>query len=422
MTAERYTRLISRVSGILCALSLAAAYIAALRLYPPNAFLGYIPPALKREIMNGVFVALSAFTACRELMELALPVMPRSMALILPIPALLAAVPLIALRFDMMSATTACYAFCAALMLSVPLIAAVSLRLRAKAKGNIAASGRVHAAAIASGIICALLLAASAVLVIYAGFFSSPLAYLFLSPVATAAAAVCIAASGLFIRTALLFAASGCGMLYCIIYPYEQLYPALAALLLALIAISAVFYILAAAKAIAKRGRVCYNNSKSRESCHDIAADSARHNGGITDMESKNKVISGLGAHHFALKVNDFERSYAFYTALGLTPVASWGEGDGRAQMFDIGDGAILEMFAGGGDSLQACGKFQHLAFQCDDIDAAYEKALSVGARPHIPPKDVALDSKPEKMVLHIAFVLGPDDEQLEFFSVKSKG
>lgn len=141
-----------------------------------------------------------------------------------------------------------------------------------------------------------------------------------------------------------------------------------------------------------------------------------------SNMANTNKVISGLGFHHIALKVKDFEKSYKFYTDLGLTPYASWGEGSGRVQMFDLGDGGILEMFAGATDELAPVGNWQHFAMKCDDVDAAYEKALSVGARPHIPPKDAALDSKPEKMLLHIAFVLGPDDEQLEFFSVKSKG
>ncbi|MFA6947772.1 MAG: VOC family protein [Eubacteriales bacterium] len=424
MSGERYTRVISRMSGVLCAFSFAAAYIAALRIYPPNAFLGYVPPSAKREIMSGVFIALAAFTAAREVMELALPVMRRAEALILPLPAVLCAAPLICLRFEIMSVTASCYAFCAALMFSVPLAAAVIYRERLCATDKRRAARKALYAA--AGTLCALMLVLTAVLLIYSGFFSSPLAYLFISPVSCAAAAICIAAGGISARTISLFAASCAGLAYCVLYPYERLYQPLAVCQLALITVCAIFYISYAAKALAKRRAICYNKSKSQavsgESEFALCPDSPCKIGGNSNMESKNKIISGLGIHHVALKVSDFERSFKFYTDLGMTPAASWGEGDGRAQMFDIGDGAILEMFAGGGDSLQACGKFQHIAFRCDDIDAAYEKALSVGARPHIAPKDVALDSKPEKMVLHIAFVLGPDDEQLEFFSVKSKG
>ena len=51
-----------------------------------------------------------------------------------------------------------------------------------------------------------------------------------------------------------------------------------------------------------------------------------------------------------------------------------------------------------------------------EDVPAAYAHALSVGAEPLTPPKVVPLDSKPEKITIEVAFVKGPDGEELEFF------
>ena len=122
------------------------------------------------------------------------------------------------------------------------------------------------------------------------------------------------------------------------------------------------------------------------------------------------------GCHHVALVADDFEKSCAFYEALGLVPVVGWGEGDHRIRMFDMGDGTRLELFAGGSDAYQAEGKYKHLAFAVDDVDAAYTHALSVGAVSLTPPKSVPLPSTPEAITIRIAFVLGPSGEQLEFF------
>jgi len=140
-------------------------------------------------------------------------------------------------------------------------------------------------------------------------------------------------------------------------------------------------------------------------------------------MENINKKLPGLGFHHIALKVKDFEKSLDFYVnGLGCTPTVGWLNGEGKKiQMLDLGNGDIIEMFEGGDDSLQPVGNWQHFAMCVDDVDAAYEAAVAYGARPKIAPKTVPLDSKPYKMAIHIAFVYGPDDEELEFFTVESK-
>lgn len=131
-----------------------------------------------------------------------------------------------------------------------------------------------------------------------------------------------------------------------------------------------------------------------------------------------NTKVPGLAIAHLALKATDFEKSYKFYTeGLGMTPYLTWGEGAKRIQMLKFGGGAgILELFAGGSDELPEMGKYVHFAYSVEDIDAAYATALAAGAKPLTPPKTVDLDSKPEKRSIRIAFVYGPDNEQIEFF------
>ena len=132
-----------------------------------------------------------------------------------------------------------------------------------------------------------------------------------------------------------------------------------------------------------------------------------------------NDIIKGLKFHHIGLKCKDLDRSIDFYSnVLGMKKYAAWGEGDGRIQMLTIGDGGIFELFAGGGDAYADNGKWIHLAMEVDDVDAAFETAVKGGAEPLTYPKSVPLESEPERMTIRIAFVKGPDGEELEFFKV----
>ena len=129
-----------------------------------------------------------------------------------------------------------------------------------------------------------------------------------------------------------------------------------------------------------------------------------------------NEIIKGMGFHHIAVKAVDFDASLKFYEALGMKFYTQWGEGDGRIAMLDLGDGGILELFAGGAEGPNT--NYIHFAMKADDVDAAYATALAAGAKPKSEPKVVPLNSAPVKLTLNCGFVYGPSGEELEFFRI----
>ena len=133
-----------------------------------------------------------------------------------------------------------------------------------------------------------------------------------------------------------------------------------------------------------------------------------------------NTVIQGLGFHHIALRVQDYDRSVAFYCgALGGTVKAAWGEAPDRKVMVDLGDGGCVEIFEKPYTGKRICapflGEWIHLAMRTEDVDLAYARALEAGAVSQTPPKDVDLPADPVFPV-RLAFVEGPDGEVIEFF------
>ena len=122
------------------------------------------------------------------------------------------------------------------------------------------------------------------------------------------------------------------------------------------------------------------------------------------------------GFHHVAIKVADFDAAVRFYTeALGLTEALRWGEGDKRAVMLDAGDGACVEIFAGGSADAQGGGPILHFALRTDDVDAAVERARAAGAEITLEPKDVDIPSDPV-LPVRIAFFRAPGGEVVELF------
>lgn len=133
-----------------------------------------------------------------------------------------------------------------------------------------------------------------------------------------------------------------------------------------------------------------------------------------------NNVIPGLGFHHAAFRVTDFDRAMKFYCeGLGCKVALAWNEKPTRCAMLDLGNGDRVEVFESTEgewvDLKLTPGNWVHLALRVDDADLAFEKALAAGAKPNILPKDVVLDGCPAR----IAFVVGLDGEILEFFQEK---
>ena len=132
-----------------------------------------------------------------------------------------------------------------------------------------------------------------------------------------------------------------------------------------------------------------------------------------------NEIIKGMGFHHIALKAKDYDASLKFYTeGLGMKFYTQWGEGDSRICMLDLGDGGILELFAGVVGDEAVNNRYIHFAMKVDDVDAAYATALAAGAKPKSEPKVVPLASAPVKLTLNCGFVYGPSGEELEFFRI----
>lgn len=130
-----------------------------------------------------------------------------------------------------------------------------------------------------------------------------------------------------------------------------------------------------------------------------------------------NEIIKGAGFHHVALRTTDLDKSVSFYKGLGMTEIVRWGEGELEIVMLDIGDGGRLELFANRGVDYPAEGRWQHFAISADDVEGAYSLALSLGAKSFIAPKVVDIDdARPAPISIQIAFVEGPDGEQVEFF------
>lgn len=123
------------------------------------------------------------------------------------------------------------------------------------------------------------------------------------------------------------------------------------------------------------------------------------------------------GVHHVALAVNNFEESYKFYTeGLGFTLYAKWGGPEKTIALLDMGNGEYIELFSNGSGKEEQDSRYIHLAFKVDDVEAAYNKAIAAGAKPHILPKTVTVNSAPTNILINCAFVIAPGGEQLEFF------
>jgi glyoxylase I family protein len=134
------------------------------------------------------------------------------------------------------------------------------------------------------------------------------------------------------------------------------------------------------------------------------------------------------GFHHVAIRAADFDETIRFYTeGLGFRlhfPFSVPGRID-RAAFLDAGDGRFVEVF-GPGSTVQAEGRRRypneeptegavlHFCLRVADTDAAYARALGVGAVSRVEPGTRRLSEDP-LVDVRIAFVVGPNGEVIEF-------
>jgi catechol 2,3-dioxygenase-like lactoylglutathione lyase family enzyme len=122
------------------------------------------------------------------------------------------------------------------------------------------------------------------------------------------------------------------------------------------------------------------------------------------------------GVHHIALKPvpSLYDKTVDFYcTALGCTPVRSWGEGDSRACMISCGDNTVMEILCGEDDGSSKTGNYNHVAFAVDEVDPILEEVRQMGYQVTMEAQN--LNITPEYPV-RVAFFIGPVGETIELF------
>lgn len=120
------------------------------------------------------------------------------------------------------------------------------------------------------------------------------------------------------------------------------------------------------------------------------------------------------GFHHVALRAKDFEAAIEFYKAMGCKEVCRFGSAENPICMLSVGGDNIIEIFAGGSGEAESSPRFEHVAFNSQNVEEDYVYALANGAEPKQEPKDVSLNGHPTK----VAFVIGPSGETIELFQV----
>ncbi|MCI9586852.1 MAG: VOC family protein [Oscillospiraceae bacterium] len=136
-----------------------------------------------------------------------------------------------------------------------------------------------------------------------------------------------------------------------------------------------------------------------------------------------NNRIPGAFLHHIALSVQDYDRSKHFYChVLGMRCVNEWTFQGKQLCFLDIGDGSFLELHSGAKDAPPANRQYLHLCLHTSDLEQVYRSAVAQGATPNRPPFDFLIDSQPAPMPVKVAWLCGPDGEELELFQHVLRG
>lgn len=130
--------------------------------------------------------------------------------------------------------------------------------------------------------------------------------------------------------------------------------------------------------------------------------------------------LPGAAMHHVALSVKDYESSKDFYCrALGMTCINEWSFQGKQLCFLDIGDGSFLELHSSplSDSAPSGCGKqYLHLCIHTSDLEGAYRSAVSHGATSSRPPFSFLIESAPTPMPVKVAWLCGPDGEEIELF------
>jgi catechol 2,3-dioxygenase-like lactoylglutathione lyase family enzyme len=123
-----------------------------------------------------------------------------------------------------------------------------------------------------------------------------------------------------------------------------------------------------------------------------------------------------LGTHHVGLSTANLPRLRAFYVETLGRPVV--GAFVGHDIVFVQAGGTVIELIGAADPPDAAPGQaggfgrrgWQHLAWEVDDVDAAYVELAGRGITFELPPEDFP----PEAPILRIAFFADPDGNLIE--------
>ena len=119
------------------------------------------------------------------------------------------------------------------------------------------------------------------------------------------------------------------------------------------------------------------------------------------------------GFAHCALYVPKLEETVQFYETVFGAKNLGYFQASTRGCWLQLGED-ILEIFQS--EDL-GTGCFKHIAIACDDVDALYQRAISVGGSRLVEPKDAVLELR-EPVKARLAFVAGINGEEIELFHI----